>query len=279
MNSKTLHFCAGLPRTGSTVLMGILQQNPQIFTTGTCALPDLLYQYVLVKSRFRESFQAMSSEQADDAMYGLVHGAAQGWFNGLTNKPIVISKNRAWANVYHIFPNSKILVCVRDIRDIVESFDRVNSKIKALHSFGESESLYPSMTEEEKYNYFFKEINAFSAGLYNQLPRFMEVFVKQRDRVKFIRYEDLLQEPEYMLNEIYTFLGISSYQHDLNNIQQTELFEHDNAYFREKTDHKIASVITKFTEPTRTFSKAFQNRIINEHKWFYDGFYPEVKNV
>ena len=30
---KTIHFCGGLPRSGSTILMNILQQNPRIFTT------------------------------------------------------------------------------------------------------------------------------------------------------------------------------------------------------------------------------------------------------
>ena len=66
---NTFHMCGGLPRSGSTLLMNILQQNPGIFTTGTCALSEILQEKILIKSRYSETFQAMSSEQADKAMY------------------------------------------------------------------------------------------------------------------------------------------------------------------------------------------------------------------
>ncbi len=67
---KQLHFCSGLPRTGSTVLMNILQQNPNIFTTTTDPFPEILDSNILQKSRTKEKFQAMSAKQADEAMYG-----------------------------------------------------------------------------------------------------------------------------------------------------------------------------------------------------------------
>ena len=273
---KTIHFCSGLPRTGSTVLMNILQQNPQVFTTGTCALPTLLKDHILVKSRFRECFQAMATHQADAAMYGLIHGASQGWFEGLTHKPVVISKNRGWSDINHLFPNSKTIACVRDIRDIIESFERVNSKIKALHSFGDAQHLYPSMMEVEKYDYFFKEGNAFSAGLYQELPRLMEIYKQDPSRVKFVRYEDLLKDPHGMLQNIYAFLGLSYYEHDLNHIEQSDLFEHDHAYFRERTDHHTQPQLMPWKEPTRSLSEGFHNKVITNHKWFYEGFYPDV---
>jgi len=36
---QQLHYCLGLPRTCSSVIMNILNENPRIFTTGTCPLP------------------------------------------------------------------------------------------------------------------------------------------------------------------------------------------------------------------------------------------------
>jgi len=275
MSEKKINFCSGLPRTGSTILMNILQQHPQIFTTGTCALPDVLKNHILIKSRFRESFQAMSCEQADSAMYGMIQGATQGWFSGLTDKPIVISKNRAWSDLLHLYPNSKTIVCVRDIRDVVESFERVNNKLKSIHSFGDAHHLYPAMLEVEKYDYFFKELNAFSASLYQELPRLMELYKKDSTRVKFVRYEDFLKDPTTMLHNIYSFLDMSYYEHDLNNISLSELFEHDNAYFRERTDHHTQPKLASWKPPVRLLSKDFHDKIVNNHRWFYEGFYPE----
>ena len=271
-----LHFCGGLPRTGSTVLMNILQQNPDIFTTSTDPLPGILQNQLLTKARFTEMFQAMSCKQADDAMHGMVLGATKGWYEGLSSKPIVISKGRDWSNLTHIFPKSKIIVTVRDLRDIIESFDRVNAKIKALHTFGDDNTLYGSMTEDEKYHYHFKEQNAFSSVLTSEIPKYLTMFKQDSKRIKFVRYEDLLQDPVYMLNQIYKFLELNTYKHDLNNIAQSAVFEHDNAYFREKTDHKTKPQMIKWSEPKRILSKDFHTKVIDTNKWFYQAFYPEV---
>lgn len=273
---KQLNFCGGLPRTGSTVLMNILQQNPEIFTTATDPFPEILSEQILIKSRYRESFQAMSCEQADNAVYGMAMGATKGWYEGLTNKPVVISKSRSWTNLHHLFPNNKILVTVRDLRDIVESFDRVNEKIKALHTFGDGNFLYGSMTEIEKYQYHFHEMNAFSATLKHEIMKYIELFKTQPGRIKFIRYEDLLRDPCYMLRRIYEFLGLEYYEHDLNNIQQSALFEHDNAYFREKTDHHTKPSLLPWKEPQRKLSESFHQKIIDQNTWFYKSFYPDV---
>lgn len=273
---KQLNFCGGLPRTGSTVLMNILQQNPEIFTTSTDPFPEILSEQILIKSRYRESFQAMSCEQADNAVYGMTMGATKGWYEGLTNKPIVISKSRSWTNLHHLFPNNKIIVTVRDLRDIVESFDRVNNKIKALHTFGDGNILYGSMTETEKYQYHFNEMNAFSSALKHEIMKYIELFKTQPGRIKFVRYEDLLKDPIFMLQRIYDFLCLEYFEHDLNNIQQSALFEHDNAYFREKTDHHTKPALLPWKDPERKLSKNFHEKIVNQNIWFYKSFYPEV---
>lgn len=271
-----IHFCGGLPRSGSTVLMNILQQNPRIFTTGSCALYEILCDKILIKSRYSETFQAMSTEQADRAMYGLIHGATKGWFEGLTNKPVVISKRHGWSSLLHLYPNSKFICMVRDLRDVVESFERVNNKTLALHSYGNTNTPTPSMHIHEKFKYYFDEPNSLSSNLNTEVPRLMEVFKKEQNKVLFIRYEDLTRDPLYMLNKIYKFLNEPLFVHDLNNIQQSEVFEHDHAYFRERTDHVTKSSFISYQQPKRTLSNEFHNRVINENQWFYNAFYPEV---
>jgi hypothetical protein len=256
--------------------MNILQQNPVLFTTATDPFPYILQEQILIKSRYTEAFQAMSCEQADDAIYGMALGATRGWYEGLTSKPIVISKARQWSGLHHLFPASKILVTVRDLRDIVESFDRVNSRIKALHTFSDDHTLYASMSEEEKLHYHFKESNAFSSTLRHEIPKYIDLFKQDSSRVKFIRYEDLLKDPEYMLQRIYSFLGLESYKHNLSNISQSAMFEHDNAYFREKTDHHTKPSLIPWKEPIRVLSDKFHQQVIKDNSWFYRSFYPEV---
>lgn len=273
---KAIHFCAGLPRSGSTVLMNILQQNPSIFTTGTCALTGII-EGLITKSRYSESFQAMNAQDADNATYGMVQGATRGWFDGLTDKPVVVSKNRAWPRLHHLYPNSKLIVTVRDIRDVAESFDKINRNIKALHSYGDDGKSYGCMSEDEKYSYHFNTENAFSASLYQDLPRLMHLWKDGHSkRIMFVRYEDMVSNPNHVIVELYKFLELPVFDHDLNNIQQSALYEHDNAYFREKTSHVVKPQLISNSAPVRNLSDNFHNKVLNEHKWFYDGFYPNA---
>jgi hypothetical protein len=255
--------------------MNILQQNDSIFTTGTCALSQIIKD-LIIKSRYSESFQAMNAHDADNATYGMVQGATQGWFEGLTDKPVVVSKNRSWPELHHLYPESKLIVTVRDIRDIAESFDKINRDIKALHTYGQDGKSYGCMSEDEKYHYHFNTENAFSMSLFQDLPRLMNLWKDGgSDRIKFLRYEDFKSEPNQALDEVYSFLQLPLYQHDLNNIQQSNLFEHDHAYFREKTSHVVRRELTD-NPVVRNLSDNFHNRILSEQKWFYDGFYPNA---
>lgn len=273
---KTLHFCSGLPRSGSTVLMNILQQNPEIFTTTTDPLPFILHKKILVRSRYNEQTQAMDQYQANAAYRGLVRGGAQGWYEGLTKKSTVISKGRNWGDLHHLFPESKILVVVRDLRDIVESFDRVNTKLDTLSSLSNSDILYNSMPTEQKFSYYFDEDSSLKVALSAEVKKYMHLFSDNRHKIKFVRYEDFIKDPIQMLHNIYDFLDLEYYEHDLNNIQQSAMFEHDGAYFSEKTDHKTHPKLFEWKEPTRILGDEFHKNVIERNLWFYQGFYPEV---
>jgi sulfotransferase len=271
---KTLHFCSGLPRSGSTVLMNILQQNPEIFTTSTDPLPFILHKKILVRSRYNEQIQAMNQYQANNAYRGLIQGGAQGWYSELTDKPVVISKGRNWGTLHHIFPDSKILVIVRDLRDVIESFDKLNKKLDTFCTLGQDDIPYNSMPEAQKYSYYFNFENSMKDALDAEIKKYTLLF--NTNKIKFIRYEDLLKDPIQMLHNIYDFLGMEYYKHDLNNIQQSELFEHDNAYFAEKTDHKVELKLKTWSDPVRGLSDEFHDNVVKNNLWFYNSFYPEV---
>lgn len=275
---NNLHFCGGLPRSGSTILMNILQQNPRIFTTGSCALYELLADKILVKGRYSETFQAMSTDQADAAMYGLIHGATKGWFEALTDKPTIISKRHGWSSLFHLYPKSKYICMVRDLRDIAESFENINSKTLALHTFSNLNVMIPAMSFTEKYRYHFEESNSLSNNLQFEIPRLMNIFQTTKDKVMFIRYEDFTKDPDYMLKKTNSFLNESDFEYDLDDIKQSTLFEHDHAYFRERTSHKTYSKFKYWKEPVRVLPESFHEKVVKNHKWFYQAFYPEVLN-
>tara|TARA_R110000822_G_scaffold17194_4_gene58045 strand:+ start:1193 stop:2038 length:846 start_codon:yes stop_codon:yes gene_type:complete len=270
-----IHLCTGLPRSGSTILLNILQQNPRIFTSSTCAVPRLLND-LLTKTKVKEEFISMEQVKADKAMYGFARGAAYGWYEGLTDKPVAFSKSRYWSNLFHLFPESKILVTVRDLRDVVESFEKLENKTLATHTYTSSDStLLAAMTVEEKLNYYVNQSNPMTLSLRTEIPRGIELFPTKR--VMFVRYEDITRAPEEMLKKIYNFIEEPYFDHNLNDISQNENYEHDNVYYAEKISHSTKSVFKYYKEPDRKLPQWFHNQVVSNNPFFYNSFYPDVK--
>lgn len=273
-----LHFCGGLPRTCSTVLMSILQQNPRIFTSSTSPLPEMLKDRLLIESRSQFNFMAMDSRQADAAMYGLIRGAAKGWYEGLTDKPVVISKNRYWSSLYHLFPESKYICLVRDLRDIFESVEKLNETNLALHSYYPGNVLHASMTEEEKIDTLFAKNLYFDKIINDCVKRLIEVDKKSNRKIFFLRTEDFLVNPLTKLKDLYRYLGEKHYFHNLDNIEDPKVIEHDNVYFTDRTSHKIKPQFQYYKNPNRKMSLKAQEKLISNYYWFYETFYPEAIN-
>ena len=274
---ESIHFCGGLPRSGSTVLMNILGQNSSVFTTGTCALYDILSNNIVTSTRSTKPLLAMSVDQADRAMYGFVHGAVKGWFEALTDKPTIISKRHGWSSLFHLFPQSKFICLVRDIRDVIESLEKINRNTSILHSYDEQHgTLVPAMCLNEKYAYYFHSPRCVSTILQLEIVRMIEIHRQDPSKVMFIRYEDFTKEPNKTLKDIYGFLGINPVTHNLLNIPQSELIEHDNLYHPTRADHRTHSEFKYYTEPQRILPDGFHERIIQDNRWFYETFYPDV---
>lgn len=270
-----LHFCGGLPRTCSTILMNILQQNPRVFTSGTCALPDTI-ERLLNDSRKYNVFKAMDFNQADSALNGFIAEGTRGWFESLTDKPVVVSKNRNWVHVYHLFPKSKFICLIRDLRDIAESYEKLNNKTLTLHhSFPSQRAFYPMLTEGEKFTLLFNETRV-NAYVDVHIRRLAELQTKQKDKVLLVKTEDFLKDPTSTINNIYDFLEEEHFTHDFENIEQQKLYEHDNVYEDEVVDHKTESSFKYYSPPNRTISDEYSKAIINKFRWYYAKFYPEV---
>ena len=123
---QQLHYCLGLPRTCSSVIMNILNENPRIFTTGTCCMPYLV-DACQERSGTVSEFIALDKDVLHNSYINFLREGIRGWFEAMTDKPIVFSKSRIWSEwLPHTFafdPNSKYLVILRDLRDIICSFD------------------------------------------------------------------------------------------------------------------------------------------------------------
>src|SRR5271155_640943 len=123
---KTVHFVSGLPRSGANLLCNILAQNPSFDVTPTSGIIDIV---LMVRNRWNRviEFQAAPDEPAK---LRVMRSVLEGYFDNGKDRPIVFDRSPAWLSVLEMAETilqrkAKVLVSVRDLRDVLASYERL----------------------------------------------------------------------------------------------------------------------------------------------------------
>ena len=275
---KTIHYAIGLPRSGSTLLMNILQQNPDIFTSSTCPTTYLLDGAKSAAGNVSE-FIAMDQDQMHNSLTNYVKHGTNGWFEAMTDKPIVVSKSRGWDKhlntLFKIYKEPKFIVILRDIRDIICSFEKLSYKYP-VWNIGSQEAPFHMLPFEKRMELWCTDAGGNLGLPLMNMPHVYEWMNRRPNNFFLFRFEDFNKDPNRSLQHIYQWLNLPGYKHDLNNVELAKQYEHDTAY-RSLVSHKTESRVRQL-EPSwpKMMTKEQSDLIIHHNEWFYQTFYPEI---
>lgn len=275
---KNVMFCIGLPRSGSTLLMNVLNSNPEIYTTGTCPLPYALDSMKQVASQVSE-FVAMDMDALDRSMSNFIKFGIEGWFQAQTNKPNVVSKSRTWDQqlryLFRIYDRPKFMVVLRDPRDVICSFEKLLAKYP--HVFmGSREWPFEWNDFNKRIEYYCTDAGANLGRPLMMMPHVHEYMQRYPSSFFVFKWEHFCADPHGSLDDLYRWMGLPAYRHDLNSIPPSDYVEHD-AVYRSIVSHKTRS---KF-EPIppqwpKCMTKQQSDTVLHNLGWFYSTFYPET---
>lgn len=221
VSEKTIYFVAGLPRSGSTLLCNLLMQNPRFHATGTSGLAEVV-RGVRDGWDTVAAHRAMPAAVSRQAEAGALQGLLFGYHAG-AGRPVVFDKCRAWPAYIETLAAVldgpvKILACVRDVRDVLASFEL---RWRATSAWG--------LTTQER-----AEPGAFGSleqrcalwaradqplgSAYNVLKD--AVRRGHGDKIHFVRFEELTAHPLAVMSGIYGFLGEEPFAHDFERVEQ-----------------------------------------------------------
>lgn len=215
---KQYYFISGLPRSGSTLLSSILQQNPRFHTS----ISDNLL------SHFRSQIECANaipaSEFNEDRLKRILSGTFNSYYEDI-DKEVIFNTNRLWTNLLPdlnaLFPYTKVLCCVRDINRIIDSFERMHQKnpfkISTVYS------------KDVDMNVYTRSASLMADGGVVKLPydSLKSAFTGQfSNTMMLIEYDILAKNPEGTMKAIYNFIGQPYFQHDFNNVE-TSYDEYD----------------------------------------------------
>jgi len=207
---KSYYFISGLPRSGSTLLSAILQQNLDFYADIASRSENMIG--ASIKSICEsENNLTIDEEQRKN----ILHGIFDGYYKHIDN-PIIFDSDRRWTRRTHLlkglFPYTKILCCVRDIVSILNSFELITSK----------NSLYRSVFSEHSDNVFdrcddmMSKVNGIVSVPWICLS---EGYAANPEMMMLIEYEDLCKEPEKTMKKVYKFLEKPYFNHDFDNVE------------------------------------------------------------
>lgn len=215
--TKTYFFLNGMPRSGSTLLANILNQNPRFWATSTSGLCPLLLQTNAAWVQIPEIRASATVEARVNTLRGMVSG-----FHGDATPPVVIDKSRGWVCAFEILQNilgtpPKIIVTYRDIPSILSSCEKLFRR--ELASPNSNAVVGAGMDTLEGRLAHWTSSDQLVGGAYNRIRDC--VARGHREHMHFVNFDNLTTRPENTLGELYSFLGENYFVHDFNNVEQT----------------------------------------------------------
>lgn len=208
---KRIHFIAGLPRSGSTLLGAILNQNPK-FRAGMSSPLNTVINALEGSTHPSNEYSVFLSNEYIENLY------KQSFHLYYPNVEVAFDTNRAWASRMHLltrlFPDAKFLCCVRNLAWVFDSFERLANK-----NSGQLNKLYSDASERRN---VYSRVEALARPdrtvgfAYNCLRE--AYFGQEAHRLLLIDYEVICKFPSRVMGIIYEFLSEEYFDHDFDNV-------------------------------------------------------------
>jgi sulfotransferase len=159
----------------------------------------------------------IEKEKTEERMWNSLRQFIDGWY-GVEDKDVIFDKSRGW-NLNHlalqaIFPSSKSIVMIRDLRGVFSSIEKQYIKNPL---FDESNTPIGKTIYHRADHMFGPEgiVGSCVAGIEDMLRR------GRMQNILFVFYEELSASPEKTMKKVYEFLGEDYYHHDFDDVKKT----------------------------------------------------------
>ena len=258
------YFDCGLPRSGSTLLTALLNQNPFIHAGTLSPVFELMYY----------SNEILNKEQAQafpkpDAFCHIVRSQIINYYSD-RDEPILIDKCRAWpAHIdllkKYVTDDPKLICTVRHPLDILASFITLIHKDKTL-SFIDKAMLQQGLTitDDSRCHYMMNPGGIVWESMNALATAFRQ---KQQHHIHFIQYDDLVSNPSQEIAKLHGFLELDPFVYDFDNIVAKDR-ERDVEVYGLPTMHEVRKSINKVSKPYQeVLSVDVINKYINYDFW------------
>jgi len=261
-----------MPRSMSTLLQCILNQNPEIAATPTDPVLEYLYGARMNFTNTPE-VKAIDPVLAKRAWLGFCKGGLEGYAKAYSNKPHLCVKTRGGTIHYRWFESfmdekPKMICMVRNLKSIFSSMEKLYRENQIHHQDIQNHAEMLGTNTAKRVDAW---ISSPPVGM--ALERLQQTFLEGINKeVLYIRAEDLTSYPQRELDKVYQYLNLPKFKHDFDNVEQS-IKEDDTVYGISDSLHTIRQKGQPLTpDYNNILGKQVCNWIDNQFAWYQQAF-------
>jgi len=236
---EEFNVIARIPRSGSTLLCNILNQNPDFFASSTSPTVGWMSGITAFNAANAEIKAEVENDRegTQDRLEEMLRGIIRTWYR---EHNVVFDKAHGWlfnlGLLFKLFPDAKVVICTRDLRACFGSIEKAD---RASAVYNGANSPIEKLILERADAMMGPDgiLGETALGAQDAMARY-------RDNIFVMKHEAFLVDPVTKLKELYEFLGKDYYEHDLDNIEDVSI-ELDSLYGGDKFPHKGSGKVKK----------------------------------
>ncbi|MCS6096590.1 sulfotransferase [Shewanella baltica] len=214
--SQQFHFISGLPRSGSTLLAGILKQNPRFHAAMSSPVAGLVNGALEQMGAASESYSFFDETKRKTICRALVDA-----YYADKTQPVIFDTNRNWTARLHqiveLVDDFKVICCVRNPAWIMDSFEVIYRKNPFDYS-----RMFNAANRQTVYSRCDSLINA-AGAVGSAWTALKEAYYGEfSDRLLLIDYDILTHHPTRTIELLYQFLGEVPFAHNFDQVDYEE---------------------------------------------------------
>ena len=211
--NKQLFFLVAMPRSGNTLFASIMNQNPEIAATPNSITLEIMKDLVLLKKTdvFLNYPDHKSLDNVLDSVYDIYY---KDWPQRIIidRGPVMTPANFQLVKKHFKRP-FKCIVILRDLMDVLASY---------MQWYTENSDAFPNRfnlnSDEEKLSMIMNKDGAVAKDL-----EAIKNAYNYPDICHFVKYNDMVTNPEQEFRKIYKFLDEPYFDHRFDNVDQVNV--------------------------------------------------------
>ena len=211
--NKQLLFLVAQPRSGNTLFASIMNQNPEIAATPNSITLEIMKELHLLKQTdvFLNYQDHKSLDNVSDVVFDVYY---KDWPQRIIidRGPVLTTGNFSLVQK-HFKHSFKCIVLLRNVMDVLASY---------MQWYTENPDAFPNRhnlnTDEEKLMMLMNNEGAVAKAL-----EAIKNSYNYKDICHYVKYDDMVTNPEQEFRKIYQFIGEPYFNHRFNNLDQVNV--------------------------------------------------------